>query len=180
MQAILYRVLLRSTLFLPIITGCAMVTHAPDFTKISVGMDKQEVIKKLGKPDSMSLANNVEYLKYVSGKGTMSGMCFGCKEHYVRLNNGKVDSYGDSGDRNSASDLGNVSYEGADAAGVAALNAQATAASSRSPTYTPAQTISPNNSPSGVAIVSCGIQPIPKAPCHIGGCVDGHWQQICD
>ena len=87
-----------------------MVTPAPDFTRISVGMTKKEVIDILGKPDNVSLSSGKEYLRYISGKGTVSRVCFSCKEYYVRLVNNKVESYGSSGDSNSLADLGDVSY----------------------------------------------------------------------
>ena len=82
--------------------GCAMVTQAPDFDKINMGMTKQEVIRSIGKPDSSSAQGGTEYLTYTEGKGTLSKVCFGCRDYYVRLINGRVESYGRSGDFDSA------------------------------------------------------------------------------
>ena len=54
-------------------------------------MSKQDVIVKLGNPESMSAVNNAEYMVY---RYHISGQCGASDDYYVRLSNGKVDAYG--------------------------------------------------------------------------------------
>ena len=88
-----------------LLVGCAT---APNLNSISLGMSKQEVIKSLGNPYSVSAKNNTEYLKYncIGGAFLMTtAECdprIGNGEYFVRLVNGKVESYGKVGDFDSA------------------------------------------------------------------------------
>lgn len=68
----------------------------------SLGMTKQEVIKAMGQPQSVSAISGVEYLNYklctVEGDFYNDFRCKGWDDFYVRLKSGKVDSYGRRGD----------------------------------------------------------------------------------
>ncbi len=86
--------------------GCATT---PNLSNVSLGMTKAEVIKSLGNPSSVSAIDNVEYLKYTCSDSPAATMLFGvpgCNyrshEQFVRLVNGKVESYGKVGDFDSA------------------------------------------------------------------------------
>ena len=90
-----------SMVLLTILSGCATVTSPPDFEKIKLGMTRPEVVDALGKPDTVAASEGTEYLNYQSGRGVISGQCFGCEEYFVRLKSGKVVSFGRLGDFNS-------------------------------------------------------------------------------
>jgi hypothetical protein len=74
------------------LTGCAGVfKSAPDFNKISIGMDKQEVISRIGRPTHISAESGSELLAYEwdnmwDGKG--AGMW-----SFVGMTNGHVTGY---------------------------------------------------------------------------------------
>ncbi len=84
--------------------GCAT---APNFNGISLGMSKADVIKTLGSPSSVSAKGNTEYLKYELSPGLRTGDV-NPPEYFVRLINGKVESYGKVGDFDSTKDQVNV------------------------------------------------------------------------
>ncbi len=71
-------------------TGCAT---ANKMNSVSIGMTKQEAISVLGSPTSTSAKEGLEYLNYLFSED-------GFKEslYFVRIINGKVDSYGRLGD----------------------------------------------------------------------------------
>ena len=73
--------------------GCAESFQR--INNLKIGMTKQEVIEVVGAPDSTSATKNVEYLKYRIKTGL-----FYTDEYYVRLLDGKVESYGQKGDFN--------------------------------------------------------------------------------
>jgi hypothetical protein len=75
-----------------LLSACA--GPAPDFTKIHVGMDKSEVIQRLGKPDSVSASGQSEYLVYGKWDDSPVDGRFGGGRYYVDLSNGKVYGYG--------------------------------------------------------------------------------------
>lgn len=88
------------------LAGCATV---PNLNSISLGMTKPDVIKNLGNPDSVSAKDNIEYLKYSSaGALTPPDLVQHYPEYYVRLIDGKVESYGKVGDFDSTKDQVNV------------------------------------------------------------------------
>ena len=92
------------------LVGCAMLpATVPNLNGVSLGMTKAEVIQNVGVPESASAQGNVEYLKYICTGGFNSrisnGACYdrgGAVEYFVRLVNGKVESYGKVGDFDSA------------------------------------------------------------------------------
>ena len=86
--------------------GCAT---APNLNGISLGMTKPEVIRTLGNPAFVSAKDNVEFLRYTCSFGYLTIECNELNQGYfVRLVNGKVESYGKVGDFNSTKDQVNV------------------------------------------------------------------------
>ena len=84
------------------LTGCAT---AHKMNRLSVGMTKQEVFSVMGKPNSTaSPGMGQEILRYnlsATGDDAYYGIT---DEYYVRIINGKVDSYGRMGDFDSTKD----------------------------------------------------------------------------
>lgn len=74
--------------------GCAT---APALNKISLGMVKSDVIKILGNPNSVSAKGNIEYLSYTITGFKCPPTAY-CDDYFVRLIDGKVESYGKAGD----------------------------------------------------------------------------------
>jgi hypothetical protein len=61
--------------------------------KLRLGMSKTEVIEAMGQPDSTSASRDIEFLKYhFCSEGLFTS------EYYVKLQSGRVDAYGRSGD----------------------------------------------------------------------------------
>ncbi len=82
--------------------GCAT---AHKLNAVGLGMTKSEVIQTLGKPVSVSAQGKAEYLNYsLCEKGWPSPSCNITTPYYVRLVDGKVESYGRMGDFDSAKD----------------------------------------------------------------------------
>lgn len=71
-----------------ILTSCAHFTGA-QMSRISPGMSKAEVIRRLREPQSVGGAGTVEVLHYVEDKGWWQ-----FDYYFVRLVDGKVESYG--------------------------------------------------------------------------------------
>jgi len=79
-----------------IASGCytGIGQHSSKFNKVSLGMSKGEVIDAIGKPQSTSAKDGVEYLTY-----NVYEVVFGqYVPYFVRIKNGKVESYGKIGD----------------------------------------------------------------------------------
>ncbi|MGE4488422.1 MAG: SHOCT domain-containing protein [Kiritimatiellales bacterium] len=82
--------------------GCAT---AHKMNMVGLGMTKAEVIQTLGKPVSVSAQGKAEYLNYsLCEKGWPSTSCNITTPYYVRLVDGKVESYGRMGDFDSTKD----------------------------------------------------------------------------
>ena len=82
--------------------GCAT---AHKMNMVGLGMTKAEVIQTLGKPVSVSAQGKAEYLNYsLCEKGWPSPSCNITTPYYVRLVDGKVESYGRMGDFDSTKD----------------------------------------------------------------------------
>jgi hypothetical protein len=72
--------------------------------RLSVGMTKQEVVSTMGQPASTAAAGGgVEILRYEL-QNAHQVWWGGYSEYFVRLVNGKVDSYGRMGDFDSTKD----------------------------------------------------------------------------
>lgn len=82
--------------------GCATTST---INNISLGMTKVEVIKTIGNPNSISAKGDLEYLKYnfapLIRDADDSRNSY---DYFVRLVNGKVESYGKVGDFDSTKD----------------------------------------------------------------------------
>jgi len=65
---------------------------------VNMGMTKDEVIKVMGNPVSVSAKEGTEYLNYKLSETNDDAFMGWTRPYYVRLINGKVDSYGRSGD----------------------------------------------------------------------------------
>ena len=69
----------------------------PKLSRISVGMTKPQVIAAMGEPDDVATQGNLEYLEYGYDR-FMDGIQAPVAWYYVRLINGRVESYGKKGD----------------------------------------------------------------------------------
>jgi outer membrane protein assembly factor BamE (lipoprotein component of BamABCDE complex) len=63
-----------------------------------MGMTKDEVVTTIGKPTSISAKDNTEYLNYRFSETDDHAFYGITTPYFVRLINGKVDSYGRTGD----------------------------------------------------------------------------------
>ena len=77
------------------LTGCAT---AYQINRVQVGMTKDEVIRTVGHPVSISAQGETEYLNYRFSETDDNAFYGITTPYYVRLVNGKVDSYGRLGD----------------------------------------------------------------------------------
>jgi len=87
-----------SFLLFSLIFLAACTTSSSRLNNVSVGMARDEVIQKLGKPASTSASKDVEFLNYVFFNGLRE------QPYYVRLREGKVDAFGKVGDYPSSKD----------------------------------------------------------------------------
>ena len=69
-----------------------MYGTAAKLNKISVGMPEEQVVRELGTPDTTSASGNEEILKYKWMKTVVE---WGPEYFYIRLVDGKVESYGE-------------------------------------------------------------------------------------
>jgi outer membrane protein assembly factor BamE (lipoprotein component of BamABCDE complex) len=92
------------TSLLLFLAGCT--TSSETMTELSMGMTKSEVFRLMGKPDSISATNGTEYLTYTLRTETsFTRNTFGYQgQYFVRLVNGRVDSYGKVGDFDTTKD----------------------------------------------------------------------------
>jgi hypothetical protein len=82
-------------LSLLLLVGCAT---AGRMNKVSMGMTKTEVLKALGNPNSTSAQGELEYLTYIFYASNDDAFYGRETSYFVRLINGKVESYGRTGD----------------------------------------------------------------------------------
>jgi len=95
MKYIKKAILLLSLIF---ISGC-MIPTSKKMNLVSIGMTKAEVITKLGDPSSTRASNGVEFLIYNLAPAEAFIVDENhLPEYFVRIVNGKVDSYGKMGD----------------------------------------------------------------------------------
>jgi len=83
-----------------LIIGLALVGCATSgrINAVNIGMTKGEVIKVMGKPVSISAKGGTEYLNYKLSETGDDAFIGRTSPYYVRIINGKVDSYGKTGD----------------------------------------------------------------------------------
>lgn len=88
---------MRLALWISVLTiaGCAT---ASKINKISIGMNKTEVIEVMGDPISISAIAGVEYLNYALSETNDQRHWGVTTPYYVRLVGGKVEAYGRLGD----------------------------------------------------------------------------------
>ena len=79
-----------------IIASCA--GPAPDFSRISVGMTKTQVISQLGRPDSFSANGGTEKLVYGKWDDSAVDGRIGGGRYFVILKNDQVQGYGKFGE----------------------------------------------------------------------------------
>jgi len=65
---------------------------------VQLGMTKDDVIRVMGKPTSVSAQGGKEYLNYALSETDYDAAYGRTTPYYVRLINGKVESYGRTGD----------------------------------------------------------------------------------
>ena len=80
------------------VTGCA---KPPEFGGINIGMTETEIVSRLGKPDSVAVKGDTKYFEYVSYWGLDRN---DYQQWFVRLIDGKVESFGKMGDFDSTKD----------------------------------------------------------------------------
>ena len=78
-----------------LLAGCAT---AGKISTVQFGMTKDDVIKVMGKPTSVSAQGGSEYLNYALSETDHDAFHGWTHPYYVRLINGKVESYGRTGD----------------------------------------------------------------------------------
>jgi len=83
---------------LTLLTSCAT---SRKINNISAGMTKEQVIQRMGKPSSTSSDGYYEYLRYQLSETSDDAFYGHYTTYFVRLLNGKVESYGKMGDFNS-------------------------------------------------------------------------------
>ncbi len=86
--------------FIVLILGLALAGCATSgkINTVNIGMTKDEVIKVMGKPVSISAKEGTEYLNYKLSETSDDAFMGWTTPYYVRIVNGKVDSYGRTGD----------------------------------------------------------------------------------
>ncbi|MES1992501.1 MAG: SHOCT domain-containing protein [Pseudomonadota bacterium] len=78
-----------------LLAGCAT---ANKISGVQLGMTKEEVVRVMGKPTSVSAQGGSEYLNFALSETDDDAFRGWTKPYYVRLVNGKVESYGRTGD----------------------------------------------------------------------------------
>ena len=92
--------ILAATALSMLMLGCAPKAHekAENMNNAKLGMTKQEVIKAMGQPQSVSAKDNTEYLRYKlcirDGNLWNDWRCRKWDEFYIHLENNKVNGYG--------------------------------------------------------------------------------------
>jgi len=85
------------------LSSCISIDHGKDFSRISLGMSKAEVLSLKGKPYETAARGEMEYFIYAThdlhlyGKDVMD-------KYYIRFVKGEVESYGRVGDFDSTKD----------------------------------------------------------------------------
>ena len=88
-----YLILVVTMIFLASCTGTSYKMN-----DLSIGMTKEDVVLVLGKPVSISAKDETEYLNYQFSENSDQAFYGLTVPYFVRLINGKVDSYGKLGD----------------------------------------------------------------------------------
>ena|ERR1039457_4120612 len=75
--------------------GCAT---APKTNRLAFGLSKQQVVAVMGRPASTAACAGVEVLRYRLSATGHEAFHHRTEEYFVRLVNGKVESFGKAGD----------------------------------------------------------------------------------
>ena len=86
-----------------VLVGCITVEGGKDFSAVSLGMTKQQVLEAKGKPYETAAKSGIEYFIYATFLINGNGKTVQDK-YYIRFIEGKVDSYGKLGDFDSTQD----------------------------------------------------------------------------
>jgi len=78
-----------------LLAGCAT---AHKISKVQISMTKEEVIRVMGPPASTSAKGNTEYLNYSLSETDDQAFYGITRPYFVRIVNGRVDSFGRLGD----------------------------------------------------------------------------------
>ena len=78
-----------------VLIACATATR---ISKVKIGMSKEEVIVVMGKPVSVSAQGRAEYLNYSLSETDDQAWYGITRPYYVRLIDGRVESFGRAGD----------------------------------------------------------------------------------
>jgi outer membrane protein assembly factor BamE (lipoprotein component of BamABCDE complex) len=84
-----------------LLSACAT---AGRINRVSLGMTKEEVISVMGNPVSTSANGDTEFLSYRLSETADEAFAGVVRPYFIRVKNGKVDSYGRAGDFNSTKD----------------------------------------------------------------------------
>jgi len=98
------RSILVTPFIVALLAGCETPHHAPPFERIAAGMTEEQVTERIGKPEKVAVHGQTKYLEYQTYFHTWKPGDIGYEYYYVRLVNGKVDSYGKKGDFDSTRD----------------------------------------------------------------------------
>jgi hypothetical protein len=83
------------------ISGCITTTshygRRPDFSAVELGMTRAQVIAILGKPAKVAATHGATYLQY-GWDDPWDGSVGAAEDFFVRLVDGKVESFGEKGD----------------------------------------------------------------------------------
>lgn len=81
-----------------IFLGACVAPSTKKLGRVSVGMTKAEAIAAMGEPDSIAAKDGVEYLSYRLATSALDFDGSDTSTYFVRIVNGRVDSYGQKGD----------------------------------------------------------------------------------
>lgn len=93
MKTVPLKIVLFATLML-----CGCVSRSDKISDVRIGMSKEEVLKVMGSPKSTSAQDRAEYLVYFLFEQVSPIGSGGYWRYYVRLVDGKVESFGRFGD----------------------------------------------------------------------------------
>lgn len=89
---------MKHLIILLIVLACIGCANSGKINAVQIGMTKQEVINVMGDPVSVSAQSSTEYLNYKLSETDDDAFDGITTPYYVRLINGKVDSFGRFGD----------------------------------------------------------------------------------
>lgn len=92
------------SLLIIFLSGCmaAVFGTADQLNQLSIGMSKEEVLKRLGPPKSTAANAGIEYMQYRWVKTVIAADGNFPDDYYVGIRDGRVESFGRKGDFDSA------------------------------------------------------------------------------